>query len=93
MAIDFTIMPAFGFEQITAITTTAKGFVSPAGTRCVIQAQDTALRWRDDGTSPTTTVGMVLAAGSDMYYEGPMDAIKFIRDGASGTGVVNASFY
>jgi hypothetical protein len=41
------------------------------------------VRWRDDGTDPTTTVGMNLAAGASLDYEGQLAAIKFIEVTAS----------
>jgi len=41
------------------------------------------VRWRDDGTDPTTLVGHLLAAGATLTYYGDCSKIKFIRTGAT----------
>jgi hypothetical protein len=40
------------------------------------------VRWRDDGVAPTASVGMVLAAGTELDYVGDFSGIKFIQTGA-----------
>lgn len=42
----------------------------------------TTVRWRDDGTNPTTTLGMILVAGAELDYVGDITAIRFIDSGA-----------
>ena len=49
------------------------------------------VRWRDDGTSPTASVGMPLAAGVTLQYDGNLKLIKFINNG--GTAELNISYY
>ena len=50
------------------------------------------MRWRDDGTDPTTSVGMVLTAAGDPYpFSGDLSKIKFIE--ASATAVLNVAYY
>jgi hypothetical protein len=49
----------------------------------LIQAEAKDVRWRDDGTDPNSSVGMLLAAGSSMLYDGDMNAIRFIEAAAS----------
>ena len=49
------------------------------------------VRWRDDGVNPTATVGMPLAAGVTLQYDGNLKGIKFIDNG--GTAELNISYY
>jgi len=41
------------------------------------------VRWRDDGTNPTSSIGMSLLANESMEYDGELSRIKFIRSGAA----------
>ena len=50
-----------------------------------------AVRWRDDGTAPTSAVGMPIAAGGALTYRGNLSAIQFIGQTAGAT--VNVSYY
>jgi hypothetical protein len=81
-----------GYTQITSLSS-AEGLGSiPKGTYvAVIQAEAGDLRWRDDGTAPTTTVGMVLPNGSVLEYDGRLSSIQFIAVTAG--ALVNVSFY
>ena len=80
-----------GFQQITSLSS-ATALTVPAGSDyAVIHCETQNVRWRDDGTSPTTTVGMILPAGSELEYEGPLSVIKFIEVTAS--AVLNITFY
>lgn len=68
-----------GYQQITALSAAASLTV-PAGARlAIIQAETQGVRWRDDGTNPTATVGMVLAAGYDLVYSGDLTTIRFFE--------------
>jgi len=82
-----------GYQQITSLSSAA-GLTLPGGgeTFCVIQAEDQNVRWRDDGTNPTASVGMVLYAdGGPMTYNGDLTTIKFIEETASAK--LNISYY
>lgn len=87
------LQPA-GFVQLTSLATAA-GFSAnqiPDNAKVVmIQAESQTVRWRDDGTNPTTTVGMNLVAGDMLVYSGTMSAIKFIEVSASAK--LNCTFY
>jgi hypothetical protein len=81
------------YEQLTSLgsaagLTAAKYDIADFA---IIQAQDQDVRWRDDGTDPTTTVGMVLAAGTWFTYTGDLSAIKIIETAASAK--LNVSYY
>jgi hypothetical protein len=79
-----TALDRLGYEQITSLSSAATLTV-PAGTQfAMIQAESQNVRWRDDGTAPTASVGMILAAGSTLEYDGSSFAsLKFIEVAAS----------
>lgn len=72
-----------GYQQLTAAAT-AQSLTVPEGARlALIQGLLQASRWRDDGTAPTASVGMQLAAGSELSYSGNLSLIQFIEEAAS----------
>lgn len=80
-----------GYQQITSLASAA-ALTVPTGARiALIGAEDVSVRWRDDGTDPTDSVGMVLAAGASMLYDGSLSAIRFIETAASAK--LNISYY
>lgn len=81
-----------GYEKITGLSA-AKGLTEPAYARyAIIQAQTQDVRWRDDGTDPTATDGMLLAtSNAGFVYTGDIAKIKFIEVSAS--AVLHVSYY
>lgn len=80
-----------GYQQITALSAAASLTV-PAGARLAIcQATVAALRWRDDGTNPTASIGMLLSVNYEIVYTGDLTTIKFIE--SAGGGILNVSYY
>jgi hypothetical protein len=89
-----------GYQQITGLSV-AKGLTVPTidpNTGLTVKANfalitpDTnGVRWRDDGTAPTASIGMPLAAGVTLQYDGDLSKIKFIESTAS--AVLNVSYY
>ena len=89
-----------GYQQISAATLAASTHLTlptplPNGMQVgytVIQNNGTGpVRWRDDGTAPTTTVGMVLPNGSELDYFGEMTALLFIAE--SGAPILDIDYY
>lgn len=83
---------SLGYQQITVLTA-AIGLTVPAGTELVrLQAEAQTVRMRDDGTDPTTTVGMALIANAwyDFPY-GQFGKMKFIE--AAATAKLNILYY
>ena len=87
-----------GYQQIAAASTvTSVGLTVPVGANgvrpsfAIIQAEAQAARWRDDGVDPTATVGMTIAAGGELRYDGDLSVIRFINV-AAGT-ILNISYY
>lgn len=70
---------SLGYQQITSLTT-AQSLTVPAGTTLVCVRPETQnVRWRDDGTDPTATVGYPLQVGEELQYDGQFARIKFIE--------------
>lgn len=73
-------MVNLGYQQITSVGTAVALTVPNGAMLAVIQCEGQAVRWRDDGTNPTTTVGMRLALGAELEYDGDLSSIKFIEE-------------
>lgn len=89
----------FGYQQITSLSSAA-GLTVPTTdkqgnlrqpTFALIVAETQGVRWRDDGTAPTASVGMPLAVGVPLQYDGDLTNIKFIETAASAK--LNISYY
>lgn len=81
-----------GHSQVTSLSSAATVGTVPAATDyAVIQVQDQQVRWRDDGTAPTATVGMLMSPGDVLKYDGNLASLKFIEVAASAK--LNVSFY
>lgn len=88
-----------GYQQITSLGS-AVGLTVPQATTgglaakpsiAIIVAETAAVRWRDDGVAPTATVGMPLAVGTTLQYDGDITAIQFIEQTAGAK--LNISYY
>jgi hypothetical protein len=91
-AVPQELLAPAGYVQITGLAT-AKGIGPvPAGSRrAVVQAEAQAVRWRDDGTAPTASVGMTLAVGTSLTFEQRLDLLSFIEQVAGAK--LNVTFY
>ncbi len=93
------VTTCFGYQQITGLNTVKSLTVpnlTPDGLNAkpvfaLIIAESTGVRWRDDGTAPTSTVGMPLAVGVPLQYDGDLSKIQFIEQSASAK--LNISYY
>lgn len=80
-----------GYQQVTSLSSAASLTV-PAFTKlAVIQCESQSVRWRDDGTNPTASVGMILNPGDTFFYNGNAGAFKAIEVAASAK--LNVSYY
>jgi hypothetical protein len=93
------ITTRLGYQQITSLSS-ATGLTVPSkdlnGLACkpsiaMITTETQGVRWRDDDTDPTNSVGMPLAAGTTLQYDGDLTKIKFIEQTASAK--LNISYY
>jgi hypothetical protein len=90
-------MVPVGYCQLTAtgsaaLVSTCSGGI-PVGTSVAYITVETAnIRWRDDGTAPTTSAGMlIVAAAPVLLYQGDVTKMQIIA--VSGSPVVDISFY
>ncbi len=93
------VTSCMGYQQITSLNAAA-GLTVPAvdlsgnkqqPTFALIVAETQGVRWRDDGVNPTASVGMPLAVGVPLQYDGDLNQIKFIEQAASAK--LNISYY
>lgn len=93
------VTSCIGYQQITSLSA-ATGLTVPIvdkngnkqqPTFALIIAESKDVRWRDDGTNPTASVGMPLAVGVPLQYDGDLTNIKFIETAASAK--LNISYY
>lgn len=84
---------ALGYQQITVLTSAVGLTTIPKGSETVLlQCTGQNVRYRDDGTNPTGTVGMVLVANTMYEFTvAQAPAMRFIETAA--TAVLNYSFY
>ncbi len=88
-----------GYQQITSLSA-ATGLTVPQTdlnglnarpTIALITPETQAVRWRDDDVNPSATVGMPLAAGVTLQYDGDLTKIKFIEQVAGAK--LNITYY
>jgi len=93
------ITTVLGYEQITTLSASTALTVPSRdvnGLSCrpaiaIITPETQAVRWRDDGVAPTASVGMPLAAGVTLQYDGDITKIRFIEQSASAK--LNITYY
>jgi hypothetical protein len=93
------ITTCMGYQQITSLSSATNLTIpqrTPNGLNAkpvfaLIVAEGQAVRWRDDGTSPSASVGMPLAVGIPLQYDGDLTNIKFIEQ--VGGAKLNISYY
>jgi hypothetical protein len=100
MAINLkAITSCIGYQQITSLSG-AVSLTVPARdanglsvkpTLAIITPETAGVRWRDDGVAPTGTVGMPLAAGVTLQYDGDLSQVRFIQQAAG--AILNISYY
>lgn len=100
MAINLkAITSVMGYQQITSLSSATKLTVPPRDVTglvgspriAIITPETQAVRWRDDDTAPTASVGMPLAAGVTLQYDGDLSKIQFIEQ--VGGAKLNISYY
>jgi hypothetical protein len=80
-----------GYQQIVGLAA-ATALTVPAGARIAyIEAEAQAVRWRDDGTNPTATIGQPLPVGRMLTYVGDLTRIKFFQQAA--TANLNITYF
>lgn len=80
-----------GYQQITNLSA-AVGLTVPEGAAwAVISCEGQNVRYRDDGGTPTATIGQPLQVNTDLPYTGDLKKLSFIQVAASAT--LNVTYY
>jgi hypothetical protein len=76
-----------GYYQLTSLSGPAAIPTPPAGaTMAIITAEGQNVRWRSDGTNPTSTVGYPLYVGAELVYTAAnLSKLVFIEMNPSAT--------
>ena len=93
------ITSCLGYQQISTLSsatkltvpTTDKNGLNAKPTLALIVSEAQDVRWRDDGVAPTASVGMPLAKGVTLQYDGDLSNIQFIEQ--VGGAKLNISYY
>lgn len=88
-----------GQAQTADLSTAAAAPSIPSNARvAIIQAIGNDVSWRDDGTTATNSSGgsfggMILPAGTSMWYTGQIEKLSFIEAVSTSTAYINISYY
>jgi hypothetical protein len=86
------IFASTGASQFGLSVATATSLTVPGGSLFAEICVETAsVRYRDDGTAPTATVGIPVAVSTCFQYAGPLAAVQFIAQ--SGSPTIDVSYY
>lgn len=88
--VGFIYLP-LGYQQITSLSTSTALTVPAGATMALISVEGAAIRYRDDGTAPTASIGMPIAVGQAFQYTGTLSLIRFIQQSSSAT--INVLYY
>jgi len=81
-----------GAGQYGLTVASATALTVPLGAQIAEICVETAgVRYRDDGTAPTASIGIPVSAGTCFQYSGPLTAIQFIAQ--SGSPTVDVAYY
>lgn len=86
------VLESKGFEQVTVDDTATALTVPAAATRADIGVETASIRYRDDGTDPTTTAGILLEDGDILRFDASLAALRFIRT-AGTSATLNVAYY
>ena len=83
---------AVGYQQIAAFSTLQTLTVPTGATAALIRVETTSVRWRDDGTAPTASVGqLMLTTDQPLWYPGVLTALQFIP--TASTSTLDVTYY
>jgi hypothetical protein len=80
-----------GYQQVSSLSASSSLTIPTGATMALIVPEGQNVRWRDDGTAPTASVGMPLAVGEAFNYDGDLTRIRFIEQVAGAK--LNISYY
>lgn len=80
-----------GDQQITSLSASTPLTVPTGATMAIIQPEAQAVRWRDNGATPSATVGQRITVGGELRYTGDLTKLRFIEEAASAK--LNVTYY
>lgn len=81
-----------GYQQIGTLTDAVGLAPTTGSSNAMIVVSGAPVRWRADGTAPTSDLGMPVEAGSTLVVGGPlMSSIQFIQQ--SGTAELDVTYF
>ena len=84
------IRQSLGYEHISEPLVSTALTVPKGSQRALLTSGGGDIRWRDDGTAPTATVGMIIPMNTSLLYAGDLGAMRII--GAVNI-VLNITYY
>lgn len=78
-------------EQVTGLSAVKALVVPAAASMAIITVESKTVRWRDDGTDPTTSVGQRLLPNVPWICTTELRSLRFIEEAASAK--INVSYY
>lgn len=86
-------LKAMGYQQVTGLSSVKSLTVPDGATSAMVSVEAQPVRYRNDkdGTNPTASVGMPIAAGESRYFSEDLDLLKFIEITAG--AIININFY
>jgi|SRR5579872_1351589 len=91
-------LPAFaaslGYQQSTSLSTSAAinlPSIPSNAASALISVESAGVRWRDDATDPTSSVGNPVSAGQALCYA--QDLARFRVIGQSGSPTIDVTYY
>jgi len=81
-----------GYQQITSMSATTSLTVPIGANIAVVRTEAQSVRWRDDGTAPTSSVGIpMLTADPPYVFSGDLAVLQFIQ--VTSGAILNVSYY
>jgi len=90
LTLDTQLVP-LGYQQIADLSDVAKLHPPTGAVYALITVAGQTVRWRDDRTYPTASVGMQIRDGRELWYTGDLSSIAFIEESAGAE--LNIAFY
>ena len=99
-------MRPMGYAQYTSVSASTASTLNTAPTTgvalssftppnmpriAVIVAETQGYRYRDDGTAPTSSLGIPVSSGVVMVYDGQLETLQMIDQVAG--GLINVAYY
>lgn len=84
-------MSPLGYQQLTSLAAAAALTIPAGAQKAVVIAETQDVRWRDDGTNPTASVGVVLKKDTVYTFDVLSAALRFIETAASAK--LNVAYY